>query len=249
MVQAASGTEIAAQIEQALRAAANPERAVSKKAYLKSDRDFIGVSVWGNRAIVRAAAIERPDLDRTALLNAAQSLWNTPVHDNLMAVTELLVFREKLLAPADLALVERFIRESKTWALVDNLAENVAGALVVRFPELNATLDRWAGDPDFWVRRSALLALLRPLRCGNGDFARFAGYADAMLHEKEFFIRKAIGWVLREVSKKQPAAVFAWLAPRSHCASGVTMREAVKYLPPDQRDSLTAAFKAKRPAA
>jgi 3-methyladenine DNA glycosylase AlkD len=76
-----------------------------------------------------------------------------------------------------------------------------------------------------------MLALLVPLRRGGGDFERFARYADAMLEDREFFIRKAIGWVAREVSKKRPALVAEWLAPRMHRASGVTLREARKYLP------------------
>ena len=70
-----------------------------------------------------------------------------------------------------------------------------------------------------------------------------------MLDEKEFFIRKAIGWVLREVGKKRPAEVVAWLAPRTGRASGVTMREAVKYLPEADRDRLMAAYRERRPAA
>jgi 3-methyladenine DNA glycosylase AlkD len=70
-----------------------------------------------------------------------------------------------------------------------------------------------------------------------------------MLDEKEFFIRKAIGWVLREVGKRRPDEVVAWLAPRTHRASGVTMREAVRYLPPAARDRLMAAHQEKRPAA
>jgi 3-methyladenine DNA glycosylase AlkD len=61
----------------------------------------------------------------------------------------------------------------------------------------------------------------------------FARYADGMLSEREFFIRKAIGWVLRETGKKRPELVAAWLAPRAHRASGLTVREAVKYLPPE----------------
>ena len=122
----------------------------------------------------------------------------------------------------------------------------LAGGLVGRFPELTSTLDRWAMDGDFWVRRSAMLALLIPLRQGEGDFDRFGRYADGMLEEKEFFIRKAIGWVLREVSKKRPELVFDWIAPRTHRASGVTMREAVKYLPSARREGLMSAYKERR---
>ena len=62
-----------------------------------------------------------------------------------------------------------------------------------------------------------------------------------MLEEKEFFIRKAIGWILRDTAKRRPELVAAWLAPRAHRASGVTLREAAKPLPPEVREQLLAA--------
>jgi 3-methyladenine DNA glycosylase AlkD len=63
-----------------------------------------------------------------------------------------------------------------------------------------------------------------------------------MLAESEFFIRKAIGWVLRETAKKKPDLVADWLEPRLHRMSGVTFREAVRWLPPDRRGALAAAY-------
>jgi 3-methyladenine DNA glycosylase AlkD len=86
-----------------------------------------------------------------------------------------------------------------------------------------------------------MLALLLPLRAGAGDFARFGRYADAMLEDKEFFIRKAIGWILRETGRKTPDRVFDWLLPRAHRAAGLTIREATKYLTRPQRDQIAAA--------
>jgi 3-methyladenine DNA glycosylase AlkD len=163
----------------------------------------------------------------------------------MMAVLLLEAF-EPLLQPADMTLLERLIRQSKTWAFVDELAIAITGPLVGRFPELLRVLDRWAVDGDFWLRRSAMLALLRPLRRGHGDFTRFARYADVMLEEREFFIRKAIGWVLRETAKKRPDLVYRWLLPRCAVASGVTVREAVKYLSPRQRTDILDAYEAAR---
>jgi 3-methyladenine DNA glycosylase AlkD len=138
--------------------------------------------------------------------------------------------------------LEGLIRQSKTWAFVDQLAIAITGPLVERFPELNQVLDRWAEDDDFWVRRAAMLVLLRPLRRGGGDFRRFARYAERMLEDREFFIRKSIGWVLRETGKQQPDTVHAWLLPRAARASGVTVREAVKYLSSAQRAEVLAAY-------
>jgi 3-methyladenine DNA glycosylase AlkD len=141
------------------------------------------------------------------------------------------------------------LRTAGTWALVDSLAADVLGSLVDRFPELHPMLDRWASDENLWIRRSALLALLVPLRRGDsGNFERFGRYADAMLTDREFFIRKAIGWVLRETGKRQPQLVTDWLAARLDRVSGVTIREAVKWLPPADRDQLLAGYSAARPA-
>ncbi|SDC02422.1 DNA alkylation repair enzyme [Raineyella antarctica] len=124
---------------------------------------------------------------------------------------------------------------------MDVLAASVVGPLVEREPSLGTFLDRWAADGDFWIRRSALLAQLLALRQGEGDFDRFGRYADAMLEEKEFFIRKAIGWVLRDTGRKRPDLVFAWLLPRAVRVSGVTVREAVKPLSDEQREAVLAA--------
>jgi 3-methyladenine DNA glycosylase AlkD len=86
-----------------------------------------------------------------------------------------------------------------------------------------------------------MLALLISLREGRGDFDRFGRYADAMLCEREFFIRKSIGWVLRDTGRKRPDLVYEWLLPRAARASAVTIREAVKPLSADQRAAILAA--------
>jgi len=200
---------------------------------------------------IRAAAKDlhrsAPDLSHAQVVELVRTLWKRPIHECRVGCVELLWLYRDELGPTDMALLEKLLRESKTWALVDSLAVNVTGDLVERYPQLGSVLDRWARDDDFWIRRSAMLALLKPLRRGEGDFERFAGYADAMLEEKEFFIRKAIGWVLRETAKKQPDLVYEWLVPRTSRASGVTMREAVKPLPTEQAEALMAAYRERKP--
>jgi 3-methyladenine DNA glycosylase AlkD len=230
--------ELAATIERALRRCGNRERAEQEQRYLRSMLAHFGVSVPVMRKLTRDALRQAPKLDRTQLLAAVEYLWQRGIHELRMAAVELLIAELKLLTAADFASIERLIRDARTWALVDNLAAIVAGALVERYPRLLRQLDRWARDEDFWIRRAALLALLGPLRSGGGDFERFTRYADAMLEEKQFFIRKAIGWVLRETSKGRPALVHDWLRPRTARVSGVTLREAVRYLTPAQRARL-----------
>src|SRR5690606_15325688 len=107
-----------------------------------------------------------------------------------------------LLTSEDLPLLERLLRESRTWALVDVLAPSVVGPVVGRHPEAYGTLERWSRDPDFWLRRAALLAYLLPMRRAEPVFDEFTALADPLLEDEEFFVRKAIGWVLRERTKK-----------------------------------------------
>jgi hypothetical protein len=101
-----------------------------------------------------------------------------------MVAVALVELHAASLRPEDLSLLERLLRASRTWALVDGSAASVIGTLVERSPELGLVLDRWAADHDFWIRRSALLALLPGGRRGAGDFGRFCRYADLMLGEK-----------------------------------------------------------------
>ena len=200
------------------------------------------------RQTVRALKRQHAGLDRRGLRALVTILWSQPVFERRMMAVLLLEAFQSLLRPADMRLLERMIRESKTWAFVDELAIVIVGPLVERSPEVLPAIDRWAVDEDFWLRRSAMLALLRPLRRGRGDFRRFARYADRMLEEREFFIRKSIGWVLRETGKPTPDMVYTWLLPRAARASGVTVREAVKYLSSAQRAEVLAAHQsAKRP--
>jgi len=239
--------ELADLLTDELRAVARPERAVQEKAYLKSDLEFLGASVWDIRRVVLAFS-KGTELTHDALVDLVEALWAEPVHERRMAAVALLELHPWLLGPADLPLIERLLRESRTWALVDGLAGDVVGGILAASPvKVTPVLDRWATDPDFWIRRSSLLAELRPLRAGD-DMAPFLRRADLMLDEKEFFIRKAIGWVLREAAKRRSAEVIAWISPRTHRASGVTMREVVRHLPAADADRLMTAYRDKRPA-
>lgn len=235
----------AALIAGRLREAGSPDRAASSQNYLKSSMPFAGTSVPAARSIVTGWRRGQPGLTRQHLTGVAAALWDGAFFECRLAAVILLADRRMLLAAGDAGLIERLLRSAGTWALVDSLAADVMGSLVDRFPaELHPVLDRWAADDDFWLRRSALLALLVPLRRGNpANFERFARYADGMLAEREFFIRKAIGWVLRETGKHQPDLVADWLAPRVHRASGVTVREAVRWLPAARREALLTAYR------
>jgi 3-methyladenine DNA glycosylase AlkD len=239
---------IAGHIEAELGQGGDSIRAAKEKVYLKSDLEFLGVGVPATRRIVRETWKRHGPLDHDGLIDTVHRLWDAGIHERRMAVVELL----KVATPggvgiADEPVLEHLLRTARTWAYVDSLAADVVGALIVSAPTAwNPVLDAWASDGDFWIRRSALLSLLVPLRQGGGDFERFSRYADSMLEEREFFIRKAIGWVLRDVGRQRPELVADWIEPRTARASGVTVREAVKHLDPERRARIMEAYAARR---
>ncbi len=232
--------EAARAVAGALRPLGTPERAAQEKRYLKSDLEFFGVTMPDLRRTVKAAARDYPGLDGAAALAWASALWREPVHERRTAAVEVLTLAVRHLAAADLAAVETMVRQAGTWALVDGLACNVAGGVALRDPSAWPLIDRWASDPDFWVRRSALLALLPGIRAGRADLPRFTRYAEPMLPEREFFIRKAIGWVLREISRRDPGWVIEWTERHLPGMSGVTFREAVRHVPAGEAERLRA---------
>jgi 3-methyladenine DNA glycosylase AlkD len=228
-----------------LEAEATPERAEKERAYLRSDLEFLGATVPATRRAVVAVRRASPDLSHAEVVRLVDALWGRGIHELRMAAVEVLDQYADRLTPGDVALIERLLRESRTWVLVDGLAACVTGLLRERFPDsLDHELARWARDDDFWLRRASLLAYLPGLRRGADAFHRFAALADPMLQDREFFIRKAIGWVLRETAKKRPAVLVNWLEPRLDRAAGLTVREALKYVPETDRRRLLEAHRA-----
>ena len=206
-----------------------PERAAGEKAYLKSELTFVGVRVPDVRREVKA--VLRAGFTHDQLLALADELWSRPVHEHRLAAIELLHQSPRLLGAADLPWIEAHLRECRTWALVDPLAGWVVGEIVVRDPQAALpVLDRWVGDHDFWIRRSAMLALAKSLAKGR-ELPRCFAYADRLLPEREFFIRKVIGWVLRDLARTHPAEVSAWLRARMAGMNLVTLREPLRRLP------------------
>jgi 3-methyladenine DNA glycosylase AlkD len=227
-------------IEARLGLLADPARAAQEKRYLKSDLHHLGVGLPALRKVAVAAAT---GMDREQTLALVAELWQAPVHERRMAAVEILIQGTAVLGPGDLAVAERLIRASRTWAYVDVLAEKVVGGLVIRFPFLGGTLDGWARDENFWIRRTSLLALLPGIRAGTPDLGRLSAYGETLVEEREFFIRKALGWVLRELAKSDPAWVTAWVRDHLSVVSGVTVREAVRHLPDKDRADLLAAYR------
>jgi 3-methyladenine DNA glycosylase AlkD len=241
---------LADELEARLREQATPERAEQERRYLKSELGHLGVTVPAIRRITRDVLRGHdPRLGHDEVVALVEALWDrpsVPIHERRMAAAEVLERSVDLLTVLDVPLLERLVRGSRTWALVDGLAVSVIGELADHDrAAFDPVVRRWATDDDMWVRRTSLLVHLPGIRRDDGEVARFLVLADPMLEAREFFIRKAIGWVLRELGRRRPEVVVAWLEPRLDRAAGLTVREAVKYLPDGDRERLLAVRRAR----
>lgn len=238
---AADAARLTGELTAQLTGLGSRERAVSERAYLKSTYDHVGAPVPAVRAVARQFLRDhRPTHDELVAL--VDHLWTGNLYERRLLATLLLQASWKDFGVADLPWIESLVRDSRTWALVDTLATGVVAPIVRRDPDGLAVLDRWVGHDDVWVRRTAVLGLRDLMRDGR-EIDRFVRYADVLLVEREFFIRKALGWIARDTSRRHPEPIDAWVRAELDRMSGVTIREAVKYLP--DGPALLAAWKAR----
>lgn len=218
-------TRLVDDIRANLRAHADPARAAGQQAYMKSTMAFLGVPVPQARRVARTAG--RSVQDAAELRAAARTLWDDAEHrEERYAAMALLALRHAEGDLASVPLIEHMVRTGQWWDITDELAHRVA-VLLDRHPAETAALVRaWSTDDDFWMRRVAIISQL-----GRRDRVDRDLLADAIapnLGDREFFIRKAIGWALREYARVAPDWVRAYAG--SHPLSPLSRREALKHL-------------------
>jgi 3-methyladenine DNA glycosylase AlkD len=236
---------LVAGFDKALDGLGTAARATYDQQYHKSEFAHAGVPVPDLRKLVKGLYkdLGGRKAKREDVLELAAALWDSDIYERRLAAVLVLLDGVKLLTTDDLVDITLMLRDAPMWALVDPLSD-VAGQIVLRDPAGSAlTLDKWARDDDFWLRRASLLSLRAGIKAGSPDLVSFTRYADPMLEEKEFFIRKAIGWVLREIAAMNPVWVEAWVTQRMGRMSGVTFKEAVRKLPTGVEERLTAVYK------
>jgi 3-methyladenine DNA glycosylase AlkD len=212
---------------------ADPERAVQEKRYLKSPFDFYGVTVPRLRSIAKSFRRANKDSAKEAVLELCRVLWAGNFHEERALAIFLLDEYGTFLRYSDVPLLEKILRESVNWDQVDDISVHLVGAVLEKDQRAFEYLHRWSRDDNFWVRRASLLSQLPLFRHGKGDKALFYSFAREMMDEKEFFIRKAIGWVLRDIAWREPEEVFRFVIENKPRMSGVTLREAIRRLPPE----------------
>lgn len=208
------------QLRKAFEPHSEIERAQSQQAYLKDQFPFLGISKPIQQKI---CAQVFPEVPFSSLEETALELWAAGEREFHYAALDFVLFHRKKWEKRHLELFEKLVRTHSWWDTVDTIAVHLIGTLLLEHPELVSARDRWLTDSDFWVRRSALLFQLRWKE--RTDEKWLFSACLKLAGEKEFFIRKAIGWALREYGKTAPAAVKKFLEENKQILSALSYRE------------------------
>jgi 3-methyladenine DNA glycosylase AlkD len=217
-------------VEHALMPLADEAKAQGMKAYLLNQFEFLGLAAPVRRAAVKE--IGKVKWQSSAeLLATAELLWQKPEREYRYTAVDLLRQHSAQLNVNDLPALQALLLQDAWWETVDGLSaviSEVMHAAVQQKPNAAITMDVWLKHPSHWVRRSAMLHQLGWRL--DTDTTRLFGYATQLADEKEFFIRKAIGWALRDYARWNPQAVTEFLVAYRARLSGLTVREAAKHL-------------------
>ncbi|AJT41172.1 DNA alkylation repair protein [Psychromicrobium lacuslunae] len=217
------------QVEQDLRELADPDRAIKMQAYMKSSMPYLGVPMPQVRKLTSAAVRAFPFASAEQLLATAEVLWREAEYRELryvaLALTALKPARGNL---NFLPLYEEMVSTGAWWDYVDEVSHRIQELLKSQPATMKPLIRRWSVASDFWFRRLSIISQLQ-LKTAT-DLDLLSSVIDANAADKEFFIRKAIGWALREYSKTDPQWVSAFVAARTSTLSPLSQREALKRL-------------------
>jgi 3-methyladenine DNA glycosylase AlkD len=203
------------------------ERAVPMAAYMKHHFAFLGVPMPARVAALKPLwkAWQPTSSD---LMGLVRDLWALPEREYQYAALGALERHWKRLESGDLeGLCELVATQKPWWDTVDVLASHIAGGLVRRDSSLVASMDAYSRSANVWLRRIAILHQLSYKL--ETDEARLFRYALENAGDESFWIRKALGWALREYAKVAPNAVLSFVEDHADVFSKLTVREALKH--------------------
>ncbi|WP_333817453.1 DNA alkylation repair protein [Tabrizicola sp.] len=216
----------------ALEAEADPARAVTEAAYLKSPRHVLGLRV---PRITELATAWREELSVEERVALADGLWRSDIHDARVAAAKLLT--QARLRPDQGAwdLIASWVPQFDGWALADHASDAGARRLVADPSRLDQ-VETWIASPHMWTRRAALVMTLPwtkqnfPTDQDLAIRARVLGWCVALAPDRDWFIQKAVAWWLRDLSKHDAAATRAFLAAHGEVLKPFARKEAARHL-------------------
>jgi 3-methyladenine DNA glycosylase AlkD len=216
-------------VQRRFRALSDPRKAGPMAAYMRTDMPFYGVQKPARVAVLRAARQKFPIETRSQYNAAVLGLWKLAHREEKYAAIWIAQQFDLFIVPASLPLYRRLIVEGAWWDFVDNVAIRLTGAVWLNHrARLSRVMDRWIDEENMWLRRAAIIGQIK--HKDATDRQRLFDYCLRRCDEKEFFIRKAIGWALREYAYTAPDAVRQFLREHRAQLSPLSFREAAKHL-------------------
>ena len=215
-----------------LRAAAEPGRAQAMARYHKQSREVIGVA---NPVLDALARDWRRALEVGARVELARALWDSDIFEARITAAKLLT-QARIRPDGEVwALIASWVADFDSWAIADHAC--MAGRKRIEAePARVEQVEAWSRSDHMWSRRAALVIMLPWTRQRHPKPAdleireRVLGWAARYVDDHEWFIQKAVGWWLRDLSKRDPARVRAFLDQHGARMKPFAVREASKYL-------------------
>lgn len=226
--------DLSAAMRTELARVADPAKAPAMQAYMKSEMPYLGVPMPRLRTACRAVFAEYPLASFAAWRDTALALWREATYreERYAAIALTGDRRYRVYQTLDaLPMYEEMIVGGAWWDYVDELAAHRIGPLLASFPgPMRATTLAWSLDSNLWKRRAAILC--QTAFNVDTDEALLFACVEANMSDREFFVRKAIGWALREYSKTRPEAVRDFVRIHEDALSPLSRREATRRLNP-----------------
>jgi 3-methyladenine DNA glycosylase AlkD len=221
-----------ADLRDRLGAAGDPAKAAGMRAYLKSELPCYGVYTPQMKRIWREVIPRHPLPSRAAYEATVFALWDQATHREeryaALAVTEHKLYRPYQ-DPAAVPLYDHLVVTGAWWDLVDVVATRRIGRIRRSFPaELDPLMRRWADDSDLWRRRTAVICQVGGK--ADTDTSLLTDVLEPNLDRREFFLRKAVGWALRDYSWTDPDWVRAYVVGQHSRLSPLSLKEATRRL-------------------
>ena len=211
-------------------------RAAQQQAYMKSALPFQGWPAPELEKAVRPVLRSHPLSENVEWEWTARTLWDeATVREHWYVALALLRHRNyrRWRDPDLLPLLRHLVESGTWWDVVDQIASHLVGDVLDRYPSTTTpVLREWSRDDGLWVRRTAILSQLG--RKDRADRDLLTQVLDANLsdspHGSEFFIRKAVGWALRDLARSDPGWVRDYVTSRAEGLAPLSRREALKHI-------------------
>lgn len=216
----------------ALLAEADPTRAPQMQAYMKSTMPYIGVASPKLKATSKAVFAELRYDDGMAWMTDILDIWrNAEFREEYYAAIELTGLKQarRFQRTDILPMYREMIITGGWWDTTDSIAPTRLGEILNADREaMSKAMLEWATDDNMWIRRSAILCQLKAKN--NMDLELLYACIEPSASSKEFFLRKAIGWTLRQYARNDPQEVRRYVSANKDRLSNLSKREALKHI-------------------